>query len=320
MLASHASEAWQERAPMIETRLLRQFVAVAEELNFHRAAERLHMAQPPLSQAIRKLEDTLGLHLFTRSNRSVALTPAGTAFLASARRVLAQLDAGIREAQRVAAGQAGQLSVTFVGTAHELLPPTLRRFRTDFPGVELVLREATTGEQLAAITAGEADIGLMRRPGIMVAQIASECLLREPILAALPDDHPRARLGTVPLADLAGDGFIGTPRQLGIGFHDQILGLCRLAGFSPRIVQEARQMQTIASLVAGGLGVALIPASLALVPRAGVVFRPIAVAAPPEMTHIELIAAWDATRTSLPRDNFLVLLRQAVRDMQNISN
>lgn len=305
---------------MIETRLLRQFIAVAEELNFHRAAERLHMAQPPLSQAIRKLEQALDVRLFERSNRSVALTPAGATFLVTARRVLAQLDDGIREAQAVAAGQAGRLAITFVGTAHDLLPLALRRFRAEFPGIELVLREATTGEQLATITAGEADIGLMRQPGIMVAQLASECLLREPILAALPDDHVLTRQGTIPIAALAGDDFIGTPRQLGIGFHDQIIGLCRLAGFSPRIVQEARQMQTVASLVASGLGVALIPASLALMPRAGVAFRPITVAAPPEMTHVELIAAWDATRNAPARDNFLAVLRQAARDMQDISN
>jgi DNA-binding transcriptional LysR family regulator len=305
--------------PPVETRLLRQFVAVAEELNFHRAAERLHMAQPPLSQAIRKLEQTLTLSLFERSNRHVALTPAGAAFLVTARRVLAQLDDGIREAQRVAAGQAGRLSVTFVGTAHDLLPAALRRFRADFPGIELVLREATTAEQLATIAAGEADIGLMRQPGIMVAQLASERLVREPILALLPDDHPLARHEIVRLADLAGDDFIGTPRQLGIGFHDQVIGLCRLAGFSPRIVQEARQMQTIASLVASGIGVALIPASLALSPRSGVAFRPIAVEAPPEMAHLDLIAAWDMTRRSPARDNFLAIVRQAAADMQFIS-
>jgi DNA-binding transcriptional LysR family regulator len=306
--------------PAVETRLLRQFTAVAEELNFHRAAERLHMAQPPLSQAIRKLEDTLGLSLFERSNRSVALTPAGAAFLGSARRVLAQLDEGIREAQAVASGKAGRLAIGFVGTAHDLLPTALRRFRAEYPGIEIILREATTGEQLATITSGEADIGLMRHPGIMVAQLASECLLREPILAALPDDHPLAGQANILLAALAGDDFIGTPRQLGVGFHDQIIGLCRLAGFSPRIIQEARQMQTIASLVASGLGVALIPASLALMPRAGVAFRPIAVEAPPEMRHVELIAAWDATRGSPARDNFLAVLRQAAYDMQDISN
>lgn len=299
----------------VETRLLRQFVAVAEELNFHRAAERLHMAQPPLSQAIRRLEQALGLVLFERSNRSVALTPAGIAFLATARRVLAQLDNGIREAQRVAAGRAGRLAVTFVGTAHDLLPAALRRFRRDFPGVELSLHEATTAEQVAALTAGEADIGLMRQPGVMLAQLGHECLLREPILAALPDDHPLAEREAVPLAALAQADFIGTPRQLGIGFHDQIVGLCRLAGFSPRIVQEARQMQTIASLVASGLGVSLIPASLAQSPRAGVAFRQITVEAPPEMTHLSLIAAWDSTRRSVARDNFLAILRQASGDI-----
>lgn len=306
--------------PAVETRLLRQFIAVAEELNFHRAAERLHMAQPPLSQAIRKLEDTLGLSLFERSNRSIALTPAGTAFLVSARRVLAELGDAIREAQAVASGKAGRLAISFVGTAHDLLPAALRRFRAEYPGIELVLREATTAEQLAAITAGEADIGLMRQPGIMIAQLASEILLREPILAALPDDHPLAGPETVSLAALAESDFIGTPRQLGIGFHDQIIGLCRLAGFSPRIVQEARQMQTIASLVASGLGVALIPGSLALMPRPGVAFRPITVEAPLQMTHIDLIAAWDATRHSLARDNFLAVLRHVAPDMQFISN
>ena len=291
---------------MIETRLLRQFVAVAEELHFHRAAKRLHMAQPPLSQAIRKLEDELGVRLFERSNRNVTLTPAGLTFLDTARRTLAQLNAGAEQARRVAAGVSGRLVVTFVGTAHyDLLPDILRAFRSDFPGIELKLQEATTAEQIEAVRVGDADVGFMRRPRVSVPHLTFKRIARERILIALPNTHSEARKATVALTRLAEEGFIATPRAEGAGFYDQLISLCRQAGFSPRIVQEARQMHTVVSLVAGGLGVALVPSTLAQARRKGVTFRPIAVDAPQDLKHIDLVMGWDATRTSPARDSFL---------------
>ncbi|MBR1219286.1 LysR family transcriptional regulator [Bradyrhizobium sp. U87765 SZCCT0131] len=298
---------------MIETRLLRQFIAVAEELHFHRAAQRLNMAQPPLSQAIRRLEDELRVRLFVRSRRDVALTPAGVAFLDTARRTLAQLSEGADHARRVAAGVAGRLAVAFVDSAnYDLLPVLLRSFREQSPDVTLVLQEATSLEQVEALREGVADLGLMRWPGVPTPGLAFERLAQEPIVAALPDDHPLARLRTVPLAHLAGEGFVFWPRHKGVGFHDQVVGLCRHAGFSPRIVQEARQMPTIVGLVAGGLGVALVPASLRQARRDGVAFRPLAVDAPRSVSHVDTVAAWMAARASPVREAFLAVARQVV--------
>ncbi|MEP9350766.1 LysR substrate-binding domain-containing protein [Xanthobacter sp. KR7-225] len=301
---------------MIETRLLRQFIAVAEELHFHRAAERLNMAQPPLSQAIRKLEKALGVRLFERSNRNVALTPAGASFLDTARDTLLQLEDGAERARRVAAGIAGRLAVTFIDTAHfDLMPRVVRAFRQQFSNVELLLREATTAKQVEAIRTGVADVGFMRWPGIVVPDLAFARVAREAVIVALPEDHPLAKGTRVALADLALDDFVATPRAEGPGLHDQLIGLCRSAGFSPRIVQEARQMQTVVGLVAGGLGVALVPASLARGQRNGVAFRPIAVDAPQEIAVLDLVIGWDASKRSPVRDSFLDAARQvAVRD------
>jgi DNA-binding transcriptional LysR family regulator len=306
---------------MVETRLLRQFIAVAEELHFHRAAERLHMAQPPLSQAIRKLEDELGVRLFERSNRNVALTAAGGSFLDTARHTLLQLEDGVEQARRIAAGVAGRLAVTFIDTAHfDMMPLIIRTFRQQFSNVELLLREATTSNQVEAIRTGIADVGFMRWPGIVVPDLTFERVIQEPVVVALPEDHRLAKGAAVALADLALDDFVATPRAEGPGLHDQFIGLCRLAGFSPRIAQEARQMQTVVGLVAGGLGVALVPASLARGQRAGVAFRPIAVDAPQEMTVMDMIIGWDASKRSPVRDSFLATARQvAAHDTFQIS-
>jgi DNA-binding transcriptional LysR family regulator len=282
---------------MIETRVLRQFVAVAEELHFHRAAQRLHMAQPPLSQAIRKLEDQIGARLFERNNRNVMLTPAGASFLETARRVLAQVEEGAERSRRIAMGIEGRLPIMFLDTAHyDLLPLILRTFKARYPNIELVLRVATTMEQIREIEAGQAEVGLIRQPGVPSPRITTERLRREAIL---------------PLKALANEAFIATARVEGPGFHDQLITLCRLAGFSPRIIQEAKQVQTVIGLVAGGLGVALVPDSLRHTRRDDVVFRPLAIDAPKRLTHVDLLMAWDASRASPARDNFLEVARDA---------
>lgn len=297
---------------MIETRVLRQFVAVAEELHFHRAAARLHMAQPPLSQAIRKLEEEIGARLFERTNRNVTLTPAGASLLETARRVLAQIEEGAERSRRIALGVEGRLSVTFIVTAHyDLLPVVLRTFKARYPNVELALREATTMEQLQEIAAGEAEVGFIRQPGVPSPRITTERLRREAIQVALPRDHVLASRTSVPLKALANEAFVATARAQGPGYYDQLIALCRLAGFSPRIIQEAKQVQTIAGLVAGGLGVALVPDSLSRARRNDVVFRPLSIDAPKRLTHVDLLLAWDAARQSPIRDNFLKVARDA---------
>ncbi|MEJ5176611.1 LysR substrate-binding domain-containing protein [Erwinia sp. MYb416] len=277
---------------MIETRLLVQFIAVAEELHFNRAAQRLHMAQPPLSQAIRRLEQEMGVSLFERTNRSVSLTPAGEDFLESAREVLRILDEGVEKSRRVSQGIEGHLTLTFISIAqYGPLLHALRNFRAAFPAVSFTMNEATTQEQVDALEQGRADLGFMRPPGRTSPGLRFNAILREPVVIALPAEHRLASCESIPLAALQCDHFVSAPRHLGQGFHDQLVQLCEAAGFTPHIAQEARQLQTLVALVASGFGVALLPASLAQEPRKDVIFRPLEVDAPAE---IQLLTSPDA--------------------------
>lgn len=291
---------------MIETRLLQQFVAVAEELHFNRAAERLHMAQPPLSQAIRKLESAVGAPLFVRTNRSVALTPAGVAFLVTARSTLRALEEGVAQTQRVAQGIEGHLTLTFINIApYAPLLRALRGFRHASPGISFTMVEATTQEQVIALEQGRADIGFMRTPGTSVPHLRMATVSSEPIVVALPAGHRLEAAPTIALELLKDDAFVASPRTLGKGFHDQLLSLCHAAGFVPDIVQHGRQMQTLIALVAAGFGVALLPASLATNARTDVVFRPLQVDASDALSRLDLFMAWNETRSSAIRDRLI---------------
>lgn len=295
---------------MIETRLLRQFIAVAEELHFNRAAVRLHMAQPPLSQAIRRLEAEIGFSLFDRTNRSVALTPAGASFLQTARETLLSLEDGVARTRRVAKGVDGHITMTFINIApYSSLLGALRTFRNAHPTVEFTMREATTHEQIKALEAGVADVGILRSPGTTTPELCYEIIFREGFVAALPAGHPLQSYDSIPLDALSGESFVASSRALGQGFHDQIIRLCQAAGFSPRIVQEARRLQTLIALVASGFGVALLPESLALDGRGDVVFRPIVVDAPDNIRHLELLMAWNGNRALAVRDRLLNEIR-----------
>ena len=291
---------------MIETRLLQQFVAVAEELHFNRAAERLHMAQPPLSQAIRKLESAVGAPLFVRTNRSVALTPAGVAFLVTARSTLRALEEGVAQTRRVAEGIEGHLTLTFINIApYTPLLRALRGFRHASPGISFTMVEATTQEQVIALEQGRADIGFMRTPGTSVPHLRLATVSSEPIVVALPAGHRLEAAPTIALQLLKDDAFVASPRTLGKGFHDQLLSLCHAAGFVPNIVQHGRQMQTLIALVAAGFGVALLPASLATNARTDVVFRPLQVDASDALSRLDLFMAWNETRASAIRDRLI---------------
>jgi len=296
---------------VIETRLLQQFIAVAEELHFNRAAERLHMAQPPLSQAIRKLEGAVGAPLFERTPRSVALTPAGAAFLETARRTVQSLEEGVAQTRRVAQGMEGHLTLTFINIApYASLLQALRHFRELNPGIAFTMREATTQGQVNALEQGEADIGFMRTPGTTTPHLRMERLLSERICVALPAGHPLAAKAGIDLALLRDEAFVASPRTLGKGFHDQLIGLCQTAGFVPDIVQHGRQMQTLIALVAAGFGIALLPASLATETREDVVFRPLQVEAAEDVSRLELFMAWNETRTSAIRDRLIQAILQ----------
>lgn len=260
---------------MIELRHLRYFVAVAEELHFGRAAERLHMAQPPLSQQIRQLESELGFQLFHRSRRKVELTEAGQVFLAECQQVLHQLEVAIQTGRQASRGEAGQLTIGFVGSAaYNVLPEILRYFRAQVPDVTLELKELTTDQQLARLHESRLDLGFVRPP-IEDPTCQVMTVLREPLVVALPAHHPLAYQAQVPLSALASEPFILFPRPLAPGLYDQMIALCQQAEFSPRVAQEAIQMQTIVSLVAAEIGVAIVPRSLQNLQRTGVIYKPL---------------------------------------------
>ena len=272
---------------MIELRLWRQFVTLAEELHFGRAAARLHMTQPPLTQAIQGLERSIGVPLFARTRRSVALTPAGAALLAPARRLLAAADELPRVAQAAAAGLAGQLRLAFVSNiAYGPLPEWLRSFRALHPDVALQLREATLDVQLEAFDADEIDAGfVLHAPGAAPPGFAAWSAQVEPMVMALPASHPAAVLPAshpaVPqpelrLAEVAAEPLVIFPRQIAPSLFDAVLAAYRAQGATPRIGQEAIQMQTIVNLVSAGMGVAWVPASVTRLQRPGVVYRAVA--------------------------------------------
>lgn len=271
------------------------------------------MAQPPLSQAIRKLESAVGAPLFVRTNRSVALTPAGAAFLETARATVQSLEEGVAQTRRVAQGIEGHLTLTFINIAPYVpLLRVLRGFRQANPGIAFTMLEATTQEQINALEQGRADIGFMRAPGTTTPHLRLATVLSERICVALPAGHRLEANAIIDLASLKDDTFVASPRTLGKGFHDQLIGLCQAAGFVPDIVQHGRQMQTLIALVAAGFGIALLPASLATEPRDDVVFRPIQLDAPEDVARLDLLMAWNQTRGSAIRDRLIDAVLQAL--------
>ncbi len=296
----------------MELRHLRYFLAVSEERHFGRAAQRLRIAQPPLSRQIQALETELGFSLFDRSRRRVELTPAGATLDAHARRVFDVLDTGLNEARRTAAGQVGRITVGYVSSvALSGLPELLLAFRARSPGVEVVLRELSPHEQVEGLRARRIDVGFLRGP-VEEDDLASRRVRREPIVAALPAGHRHDGRSRLDLALLAQEPFVSFPRQRCPVFYDALIRLCHDAGFTPRIVQEAPHLD-IVSLVAAGFGVALVPGSLRNAARPGVVFRSI-VGAP----QTELRVAWRPDDDSPVVRDFLDVLRavgiRVVRD------
>jgi DNA-binding transcriptional LysR family regulator len=298
-----------ERKSM-EMRHLRYFVTVAEELHFGRAAEKLHMSQPPLSIQIRALEDELGVVLLHRTQRHVSLTHAGHAFLQEARKILAQIEQAVLTTRRAGRGEIGELAIGFISVAdYNVLPVVLRDFRSQFPLVNLNLRESTTDVQLQDLAAGRIDVGFVLPP-VSAPGIESESILCEPLVAALPQRHRfAAKRGPLALSALSGSPFILFPRRMAPGLYDAIVSFCRAAGFSPQVEQEAIQMQTIGSLVSAEMGVALIPQSLTNLQRTGVVYKPLRERSPMTEIHVAWRKGDDLPALKL----FLELARQNTR-------
>lgn len=259
----------------MELRHLRYFVCVAEELHFSRAAERLNISQPPLSQQIRGLEQELGVELFNRTKRKVELTPAGRLFLDEARLTLQQAERARRVAIDAKEGVRGRLRAGFVTSAcYSILPVLIRRFRREHPLVDLEMQELTPQQQIEALEQKTLDAGLLRPP-VGSGDLLTETLFEEPLLAALPSGHRRAGGKAVALGELAEEPFIMFPRHHGPGIYDVILNACRDAGFSPHVSYAPNQMQTLLAYVAGGLGVALVPQSLSVFHPGQIVYRPL---------------------------------------------
>ena len=299
----------------MELRHLRYFTAVAEELHFGRAAAKLHMAQPPLSQQIKQLEEELGFLLFHRTKRSVQLTAAGERFLGETRLIFQRLEQAIATGRRTSRGELGELSIGFVGSAsYSVLPLILQQFRQRCPQVELTLRELTTNVQLEALRENRIDIGFVRPP-IQGEGFAQQPILQESLVVALSEGHrlvgEQAERGStaeacISIADLAAENFILFPRPLAPGLYDQVIALCQQGGFSPRVVQEAVQMQTIVGLVAAEIGIALVPESLRNLQRSGVVYLPLREATP----QAEIALVWREGDLSPTVQQFLEMINQ----------
>lgn len=262
---------------MVELRHLRYFVAVAEELHFGRAAARLYMAQPPLSQQIQQLEREVGVKLLERTNRRVRLTEAGAAFLDDARTILARLDEATVRARRIAQGEEGWLGIGFVGSAmYDLVPTILRHFQERHPRIELVLSELTWREQREALQERRIHVGIARIPARPLMQeegLILETIAEEPLIVAAPAASPVAQSAvedTIAIESLAEEPFVIFPRQSESSYARYLVQICEEAGFHPHIVQEVGELQTAVSLVAAGIGVTLVPAPVRDLRRVGV--------------------------------------------------
>ncbi len=251
----------------MELRHLRYFVAVAEELNFRRAAERLVMAQPPLSQQIRDLEEELGVLLFDRTHRQVQLTVAGQVFLEETYHLLAHVDRAKGRAIRASKGELGQLTIGYTSFVHcPLFRIMLQQYRARYPDVDIVLRDLVTIEQMKQLDTNALDISFATHtsfalPSLEETQLAQQHILREPVVAVVPRTHPLAGHSPLPFVALAGESWIWFARQYDPTTYDYMTRLCEQAGFRPHVTQEVNQLQIVIGLVAAGLGVGLVTAS-----------------------------------------------------------
>ncbi len=285
---------------------MRYFVAVAEELHFGRAAERLNLAQQPLSAAIKRLESKVGVRLFERTSRRVELTEAGRVYLAEVRLILQRTADAADAARRAERGEVGQLSVGYAsGTLHNVLPPTVRRFRERYPGVNLRLHELSSPEIEAALLKGDVQVGLLCPP-VSDPTLLSEIVLREPLILALPRGHALARKRRVSLKTAANEAFVLYQRSIKPSVYDAITGICRRAGFSPRVTQEGATEGAVVGLVAAGMGVALVSSSQRKAPGADIEYR--FLDGPP--VEVELAVAWERGNHSSLTAAFLRLVRE----------
>lgn len=298
------------RGIVMDIRKMKYFITVAEELNFSRAAERLMMAQPPLSQEIRKLEEELGVQLLHRTKRMVELTDAGKIFLEGARQTLLQVDRTIKETQLADEGKIGHLIIGFVDSTETVIN-ILKSFRERFPKIQLILREMTTDQQIKALYEKQIHIGFIRSKQnneILYSEVCS----KERLKLVLYEDHPLVSLPNISIKELVDEPFVLFPRHFGSNFYDLIISYFWEHGVSLNIVQEAIQMQTIVNLVAAGMGISVVPSSVESYKKSGVMYKDIQEHTP----EINLYAGWRQDEKSVVLENFLAVVREIYKSSQ----
>jgi DNA-binding transcriptional LysR family regulator len=292
----------------MELRHLRYFIAVADELSFSRAAERLQIAQPPLSQQIQALEAELGVKLFDRKKRPLQLTSAGEAFVEEARSTMVHLEQAVQKTQRIYQGTLGHLTVSFTSSiANGILPDTLRAFRQRYPEVKLILREENSAFQLQGLRDRKTDILFAYQYNEIpnASNLEVMPLKQEPLVVVLSKKHPLANRSKISFSDLSDEEFIIPLSQVVIGLPEKIYHLCSQADFVPKVAQEAVFMVTILGLVAAEIGISILPSSVQNLRRKGVVYRPIL----EQTTTIQLAAVWRQNNSSTILQQFLKVIK-----------
>lgn len=294
----------------MELRHLRYFIAVAQELHFTRAAERLGIGQPPLSQQIQQLERELGVTLLLRGRKGVELTEAGQAFYEEAVQVLQAAQRSIETARRVGRSEIDTLTVGFTVSAsiHPFVPRVIQACRERFPNVAITLLERTTNELVAAIKDRHVDLAFIRAPAPELPGVQVETLLHEPLVAVLPSEHRLANRQSISLSDLNGESFIFYPRKVGTGIYDAVVQACASCGFEPEVRIEVPQMTSVVTFVAAGMGVSLVPHTMQQLRAEGVAYVPIDDVNVPQ-AHLAI--AFNRRALSMALSHFIVQVREA---------
>jgi DNA-binding transcriptional LysR family regulator len=292
----------------MELRHIRYFLAVAEELNITRAAERLGIGQPPLSQQIRALEKEIGTQLFRRTGHGVVLTEAGDAFAIDAARLLQDARQAVEKAQSAARGELGQLNIGFTGSAafNPIVSKLIQAYRQSSPGVRLTLAEGNTAQLLDFLHDGSVDVAFVRLGGQSPTGVQLDHIDIESMTIVLPSTHPLAKKRRVALSDLSEDLFVLLPRAVSPTLHDVILEACRIAGFIPREGQQAPQLSSVVNLVAAGFGVSLVPSSVCQIRIDGIAYADVL----PGNVSIRLALASRSETSDVKTRNFIAVARR----------
>lgn len=291
---------------------LRYFIAVAEHLHFGNAAKQLNMSQPPLSQQIKKLEDSLQVKLFNRTKRKVELTPAGKLFLNEAYKIMEQIELSTDKIKQHSKGEIGELVLGYSSySIFDVLPMILTEFYKRFPTVDVKLKHLSTSEQLEAFKNSNIQVGLLCPP-IDQTHLTVELIYRQPFIAALPSDYPllkQMKGDSLDVEDLSNSPFILTPRNIGTGYYDSIINICIAANFSPHIIQEVNDLHELISLVSTGLGVSIVPKSLIQYKKSGVVFKKLN----DDQFRVDTALVYKCAETSPVVYNFIKLAREILQ-------